>query len=343
MAERTRANRGDAPDLEQLFTGHRWLSAWDSPEAFGRYVKGLDPKRAWHDGGWEKSSDRGEWAGTPDMDSALHLAAGNWKQGRELVDKVTSAVKLAYPVRKEPVKYNVVGSVPSVPRAVAGDPKNMIEPVLNRSKRRLTITLVSDMSANWTVNSQNFVSRAAVLAALVDNIETMGYSCEVVAVAHTMSWGTKDTACTAVKIKESHQPLDMARAAFGLGHPSMFRRMIFADWGGNEENRHLGRGLGHCSRMELTTEQNEKHIYYIPNLEGRTQYFFADEATAIQHGLHLFVEALVIQGCPAFKKDEDKFKYFYRQTKDDGKTLYWAQKTLKEVTTGKKSDDWDDE
>ena len=343
MAERKRANRGDAPQLEDLFQGHSWLSAWNSPEAFGRYVKGMDRSKAWHPGGWD-SHDVG-WSGTKDMEEALHLAAGNWTQGRELIDKVTSAVKLMYPVRKEPVKYGIIGSVPSVPRAVAGDPLNMIKPVQDRSKRRQTITLISDMSANWTVNSKNFVARAAVLAALIDNIETMGYSCEVIACAHSKSYRAGNiTVCTCIVVKESHQPLDLARVAFGLGHPAMFRRMIFADWGGNKENEHLGHGLGSISKMELSDQQSEKHIYHIPNLDGRARHYFQNEETAIKHGIHLFVEALAIQKCPCFRRP-DKYKYWEeRKEKDDKGRVLMDIRKFEEATGEKKEHDpydWD--
>lgn len=333
--DRTRINRGDAPDMEPMFPGQQWLSAWNSPEKFGRYIEGLSENNAWHKGGWEQGDHRDDFSGTKSMSDAIHLAAGNWTQGRDLIEKVTNAVKLEHPVRKQPVKYNIVGVIPNVARAISGNPMNMKEADPMRSKRRVTLTLVSDMSANWSVKAERFVIRAAVLAALLDAIETIGFAVELICTAHSTSYGTHGEVTTAIRVKESHQPLDLARVAFALGHPSMFRRMVFADWGGNEENRHLGHGLGHCSAMAIDDSMRDKHIYFIPNLEGRVQGYFADEATGVKHGLQLFVEALVIQHCPAFQKDPDKFKYYY---KENPKSKTWSLRPSKEIT-GKTDDD----
>lgn len=304
---------GDAGDLERTFPGQDYLSAWSTPEAFGRYVGSLSENQAWCNSGWDTDDYRFRFTGTKDMEEAVYLSEGNWKEGTVLIDKVTNLFKTKYPLRKEPVKYGIVGSYPSIPRAVAGNLFNMVSVDPTRSKRRQVITLISDTSANAYVASTSFIHRAAAVTALVDDIENKGFSCEIIVMANSsgnrFSGNREYKVTTAIRVKEAHQPLDLPRIAFALGHPSLFRRFIFADWGSHKKNEDgLGMGLGSCQAYKIPNSDEGLSTYLIPSAEGKQEKFFKSEESVIKYGLEFLIESLQSQKCPAFEK---KFNFTY--------------------------------
>lgn len=311
---------GNSPDLSLLF-GEKlaYHSAWTSPEAFATHIESLDEKKAWHQGGWDTSGFRDGFSGAKNMEEAVKLATNGWTEGIEKVSRLQGRILAAHPLRKQPKRFSVAGAYPDVARAVAGDPMNMVVPDQERSKRRPVITLLCNMCANAGVDKDAITNRAAVVAALVDHIEAAGFSCEVVSTALTTGggWSSKsnsDFKCaTSVVVKRSSQPVDIARLAFGLGHASFFRRMIFADWGGSETCRPLGSGLGHVQKLK---DSPVKDVYVIPSCEGNVKKFNTEEAAETE-GLEFLINSLRRQKCPAFPKPLEEKEEALLDERDD--------------------------
>lgn len=291
---------GNAKELNDLIPGFDYHSAWDTPEAFSRHVEAMDKKEAWSDAGWDGDM---HFTGTKNMDEALLLAAEGWKEGATRVERLRSGILAANPTLPKVIKFSLAGSYPDVPRAISGNPINMRTTDLAKSRRRPVITLLSNMSANCGVDKAAITNRAAVVAAIIDQIEAAGYACEVIATAPTRGsmWRgcSEFKALTSIMVKKSSQPVDLVRLAYGLGHASMFRRLIFADWGIYKplEDK-IGSGLGSSCSFERKP-LNEKGIYVLPSAEGNSSKFKTEEIAA-KEGLDFIIKSLTAQGCPAF-------------------------------------------
>lgn len=296
---------GNARELETLFpkvksetkTFHQ--SYWSSPEAFSAHIEKMDKKKAWHDSAWEEGDP--SWRGTGTMAEALKISREGWKDGATKASRLLGSIMAANPLQKKPVRYGIAGSTPNVPRAIAGDPLNMRIPDMKKASRRPVITLLSNIAANCGHQGEEFTNRAAVVAALVDQIEAAGYCCEIIAFAQATNYNAF-VSRVAVQIKNSNQPLDITRLAFGLGHPAMFRRLVFADWGINPFCRPLGHGLGHTSTIANTEDLIEKGIFILPAVEGTD--CFKTEKTAEKEGLKYIIEGLQAQKFPIFQKQK---------------------------------------
>lgn len=295
---------GDAPQLTHYIPelkGNFYHSSWETPEAFVRHIEGLKRENAWHGAGWDNGGRRDSFTGTQSMEEAIKLAKEGWHDGVTKVEKLRDLIIASNPVLPKPIVYGIAGSYPNVPRAIAGNPLNMRAIDLAKSRRRPVITLVCNMCDAWTVDKEEIINRAAVLAALIDQIEAKGYACEVVSTALT---GERDydsnamfTAATSVLVKKSTQPVDIIRMTYPLGHASFYRRMVFADWGSHHVCKPLGSGLGSCSGI-TKPELKHEQVYVVHHVRGLGGDF-SDEGAA-KSGLQSMINSLIDQGCPAF-------------------------------------------
>ena len=300
---------GDAAELDQYFPemkeagGGYYHSAWSSPEAFGKHIATLNRKDAWESAGWRKD-DEGFY-GTDSMEEATQIAKDGWKEGAEQAIRVRDRILAAYPPQKRPVRYGIAGTTPNIPRAVAGDVLNMRLPDESKSKRRPVLTLISNMAGLCYIDPNALSNRAAVVAALVDQIEAAGYAVEVLSTAYGSNHSKSFMKAVTVVAKKSDQPVDMPRLSFALGHASMFRRFVFAELGSDPVlEKNLGWGLGRTREMDPKSIEN-MDIYFLPSANGRQEYFKTEEA-AQEQGRKYLIECLTKQKCPAFF-DRKKF------------------------------------
>lgn len=291
---------GDAPEINDYLPDRSYHSCWDSLESFTRYVSGLDKGKAWNKCGWDSDPD---FYGSGSMEETLKLAKEGWIEGAAQIERTRSRVKGMRPQAPRLVKYELAGSVPNVPRAVAGNIFNMKAIDLAKSRKRPCMTLISNMSCLGHVDKDVISNRAAVVAALIDEIESAGFACEVISTALSKGDGEFRVG-TSVRVKNSNQPVDLYRLAFALGHSSMFRRMVFADRGSESICKAgVGYGMGRSQGFEEFSDLAEKAVYVLPsaNLCGDK---FDTEDNAATVGVAYMVDQLRMQGCPAFPKLE---------------------------------------
>lgn len=284
---------GNAPYLERILPSVGYLSAWETPEAFTKHIASLNREKCWDSSGWDKNKD---FHGTESMGEAMDLATNGWKEGKEKIFTMRESIQANSPSAPRPIKFGIAGAYPDVPRAIAGNPLNMRVIDLGKSKRRPVLTLVYNMCSSWSTEANAISRAAAAVAALIDQVESAGYSCEVIASAISEGNGH---VITAVIVKNAGQHVDVERLAFFMGHASMFRRFIFADWGHHGANKHLGRSLGSVMAFDPREEDRLKNVFYIPSIQTMRAEFSTDEL-AMKQGLPIMVANLKAQGCPAF-------------------------------------------
>lgn len=304
---------GDAPNITRLLIGSaderdkgrkQRYSSWSSPEALTKHLKGINPSNIWYGSGHVWDSINKEFSGVDSLQEAFDMCRNGWKEGGETIERTRSYIHALNPTLPKPIKYAIAGSTPNVPRAVAGNILNMRAPETAKSSRRKTITILYNVCESWIVSKEAICNKAAATAALIDVIESQGFSCEVLCTAKSVGYN-KMTDVLTVTVKESHHPVDTNRLAFSLGHSAMFRGIIFADWQSDPLCKDLGRGLGSVGSVQASKELNEKNIYVIESSNGVGDRF-KDEDTTAKEGIQFLIQELQQQGCPAFPKKDHK-------------------------------------
>lgn len=302
---------GDAWDMHEYMDPKDYHSVWSSPEKFGRYIASQSENKAWCNAGWRKGEK--DFFGTRNMQEAMDILNKGWKQGAEKVEKLRNRIIAQNPMGPRMVKYGMAGAVPSVPRAVAGNILNMKNPDNALTKKKPIITLMADMGASCNISPDTISNKAAVIAVLVDQIEAKGFSCEVVGTSLSKGYGSSKigdrfNSAITVRVKESHQPADIARIAYAIGHASFFRRFVFADKGLEPICKDgLGHGLGYSGDFQRDKFMKDKNIFFLPSLQNVSEKFKTEELAATD-GLDYLLYHLKGQGCPAFKDVEVKYK-----------------------------------
>ena len=118
-------------------------------------------------------------------------------------------------------------------------------------------------------------------------------------------------------VKESHQPIDINRLAFCLGHSAMFRGLFFASWETESFAEALGYGLGIVGTTLPNQEQNDAQVYTVTSghYNNRIKISLFDTVEkAAKEGLTAIVTELQRQGCPAFPKRD-----FSNESDEDAK------------------------
>lgn len=339
---------GDAPDLTRTMrvgdeekpkspfrdrypAKKQIIASWSSIEVFAKQFKG-DNGSSW----WSRSNVRNRWSrefnGCDSFDDALDMAIHGWAEGGALIEKTRGYVQALNPLSPKMVKYGIAGTTPNVPRAIAGNLLNMRQPKPSPQRKKKTVTLVYNMCENGGTDAEMITNKAAVTAALIDEIEAKGFAVEVIAAVATVGYNWNDessiNAFEFVRVKESHHPVDINRLAFSLGHAAMFRGLFFADMQRNHEFKEIGEGLGSATSFNASKGHNEEQIYTISsNGQPIRANWFKDMDTSATKGLNAIVLELRKQGCPAFpplKDHEDDLEKSEEETEQDYPEPEWS-------------------
>ena len=313
MAEVLLKVTGDARELETIVPAPKSKytkvkrSYWSSPEQMAREIRTWDKRKAWQNAGWD--GDDPKWYGSNSMEETLNLAEQGWKEGIEKASRLQNRIRANNPIMLKRKSFSIAGATPDVPRAISGNPINMRVPDVAKASRRVVITLLSDMAASCMYSGPEFINRAAVLAAIVDEVEAAGYACDVISFSNAQSgWDGSSgfNYCSCIQVKNSNQPVDISRLAFGLGHTSFFRRMVFAEKGYDHFCKDLGSGLGHSDDLDLIG-LSERNIFVLPSIRQAEGAFSTEEQSETE-GVQFIVKALEGQGFPVFKAEEFRTK-----------------------------------
>lgn len=172
------------------------------------------------------ATDREEWAGTASMDEAFKLARDGWPEGIQLAEMIVERLTGDNAVQRKR-KYSIAGGSVNVGRLLSGNPQHMIHRPKQPGSR--VITLFCEVGMSASINAVDAILRAAIVAAVSDVLETNGFQCDIVAVDTTTEGNDRNASCyITTTLKKAGEPLNLNDVVFGLGHPSVCRRLCFA-------------------------------------------------------------------------------------------------------------------
>lgn len=178
-----------------------------------------------------EGNDR-KWAGTRTLNEAIELAEAGWPEGtarmlQELEHEMSGDLPSLFPARD----YDLAGEFPDVAAYCAGQLDHMV----SMDEANTGISFVIRLGVNGGVPahfSPEAVTKygAAVLSHAVA-FQKAGYSVAIdwIKVARTMGEKVEQVHLLRVELLTAGGVLDVDRAAFILTHPSMLRRLWFAD------------------------------------------------------------------------------------------------------------------
>lgn len=178
---------------------------------------------------WNQKASRdnhgADWTLGHSYDDCLRMAREGWEEGIRSLSVLSASV----PNGSRPVlSYSCAGDFPDVPRAVSGDPFNMVRRGKERSPKP-TMTIVVNIRASCGVNGREIANYGAALVALTDRLENRGVRVELIGLIATNKCdGSHKRWAISWHIKRPEDPLDLAAVAFSFAHPGMFRRLGFA-------------------------------------------------------------------------------------------------------------------
>lgn len=228
-------------------------------------------------------------------DKARTLAHDGWREGADKLSSITrAAANLSAPMLRPVSSYDVAGAFPDVPRAVAGDPLNMVNIGDEQIATRPSVRLWVEMGVSCNVTPKQIENYGAALLSQVDAMESADIRCEINLVWTCEARDGFDYQITIVA-KTAEQPLDIERLAFLMLHPSQFRRLIFDVMSRDPNFRPVAKtsSYGYCTRITADSDRmgivipnaNEQTWSYsdLPNAIGRMQSILEAGLTEIGH------------------------------------------------------------
>lgn len=261
------------------------------------------------------------------LESVRTIRAG-WPEGSQDVLEIASEIAATLPDARKVYRknYREAGAFPVVARALAGDPRCMVNAQRAKGGSRV-ITLLVDCNAGHSTTAQAMKGRAAACLAVADTVEKAGWRCEIIAFEVSPCGSNGPGALTAVEIavrvKDAAAPVDPLRIAYPLGHPDFLRSFLFTLDGANRAQladfRAGGTQIGVIGTLPAslpTWALETPNTYYIRNA---TQYAHGDNlnnpalAAAIAASpnraaflmAHKILDDLKAQGCPALAGDNE--------------------------------------
>jgi len=194
------------------------------------------------------------WAGTKSLAKACDLARNGWTEIRPMVDELLGDLteRLADKLDNlyKPM-YDFGGAYVDMGRFVEGDPECMVtfQAVPEGAMGRVIKIAVSGTASAY-IDAEDIKKRGIAIISLVDTIAKLGFGVELwwdSTIEHT------GRHCTAVKLHDSADTLDINSVMFALAHPSMLRRLTFSvqEQSSNAKQQNVGGGYGRPSTMGI--------------------------------------------------------------------------------------------
>lgn len=261
--------------------------------------------------GW-KPHDKKFHGNARTMADALRMAREGWREGAERARPLLDRVKVARPTKRALVRYDVAGAVPNVPRYLAGNPLNMRTFQRSATSQRPVITIVASTAAPWFIEAETFEGLAVAAMAIVDRLEDSGFRVEIIAGRRESSETGNNAARKGTgennklgyrsemffRLKAADDAMDLDRIAFGIGHPAVHRRILFAAGGMHPDYKaSLGGGQGFA--IALSPLERPPGTYILPSLASLHNDNVRDPVAIFDRA----VATLRDQGCPGLAEE----------------------------------------
>lgn len=206
---------------------------FDHITEFYDYLCAGTRQQPWVDTYTESSKDGSyDWTGTRSYEEASDLLLHGDPDAKQRIDKkgVAKMMNRVNHMEKQRNTYlSPCGFLPHVPNFIAGRPNSMVAERMEL-KRKKVLTVCYNVAALGGESAEQMQQVASDVLSAILKIESGGVRVNLWAVAISSSRNAmreRDYVCTAVKIKDSNQHIDLLKMAYPLTHPSMFRRHVF--------------------------------------------------------------------------------------------------------------------
>lgn len=179
-----------------------------------------------------RASETGDYhfCRTHSLSEALALAHSGWEAGAVDARAISSVLeaRLLPRIVKDDINYDVEGMALDVARLTAGEPEHWIcvTESTERGHGAKHVQITVELGVSCGIRAESITARGAALCALVTLLEYA--DCRVELWAQQSSGQERVEFVDRIRVKAYDQPLDEARVAFALSHPSMLRRICFA-------------------------------------------------------------------------------------------------------------------
>lgn len=200
-------------------------------ESINDFVKTINSREtaSFYECEFSKLESEGQikFTGTKSYQEAENLLLHGWKEPV----KELSAIK-ANPISqvtetRNTVYHSPVGFVPNIPRALAGNPCNMMNVRQQQYKSTKVVNIVYSITYDSTATHSNIMRVAKSLLASIIFLEKRGYRCNIYIYNRIEFYHSKNYGTFLLRIKDSNEPLNLNKITFPLIHPSMLRRLYF--------------------------------------------------------------------------------------------------------------------
>ena len=225
-------------------------------------------------------TDKFPWSGTESWQDALDLAHKGWPDGLKDIKGMSEKIwkVVGQQIQKTTFFYDVSGAQPDVDRFLLGEPENMIQFQQEESVGHGKIVKIFvNSSASCGVSVNTMFVRGAAVVALVNALESLGFSCEVcTADAVAGQWhGDAQILQYNVMLKRAGGSLDLDRLAFALAQPAWFRRLVFSAMEQEPESIRsmIGVGYGYGCPTESRGLTSAERGIDVPSLRFGTHHW----------------------------------------------------------------------
>jgi hypothetical protein len=207
-----------------MTTTPKYVHHFSSLDSFVEYASG--PTDMAHESRSSRRTSNGDWTLCRTYDEAAELALKGWDKPRADVDatvaNVLPQIRESLPDQWVPF-FDVTGAVVDIGAFMTGAPECMIDfqsqPVASHGK---VVTILAGISCSACVDVEETVAKGTAIVALVDSLAKLGHTVRVFVESHC------GEITHLVCLKDAGDPLDLDALMFGIGHPDMFRRLMFS-------------------------------------------------------------------------------------------------------------------
>lgn len=199
--------------------------------SLGEFIRAAETNQ---EGGASQRDGDGGWAGTATFAEALKLAREGWTESRGLVDNLTaplvSQIRDAIVPAVEYAPHFAGGAV-NMGRYLAGDPRCMMQARMTErpASRRVTRILTS-FTTESRVTPDAIIRRGVAVVALTELLGMANRAVEIY-VERTFDNLQGQVETQLIQVKQANEPMDVNAVMFAMAHPSMLRRLGFAESG----------------------------------------------------------------------------------------------------------------
>jgi hypothetical protein len=198
------------------------------------------------------------WFGTADFNEARTLARTGWDYGRAELEAAIQNIPATDPV-EHGYSWDVVGEAFDMGTYLSGEPEHWLTPMFE--PRRRIVRIVMNVFASGRVEASTLMNRGAAVLSLIKSLQEKGDIVNLTWISTGNDVSGDGGRNYRIHCEMSTSPFDMDSIAF-IGHPSFFRRYVFAAQEVMAGQRECG-GYGYPTDPEIE-DNGDGTLIYMP-------------------------------------------------------------------------------